>query len=116
MLIDSEAILERKQDMSILVDELFEKASIWNSTSIPEHDWSRIKQVDFQQLSNSENLTKLDREKEELYKQMRSCGCINCPEILMHYNMIHREKILKQQLADLAHSLSDQNLELLPGF
>jgi antiviral helicase SKI2 len=106
MRVDPEAILEGKQDMDVLVREIYDLSSTWNSSIIPEHDWSKVRQVDFQQLQ---------REKSQLLNQMYACSCNHCPHILNHYSIIHRERMLKQQLADLAHSLSDQNLELLPG-
>jgi antiviral helicase SKI2 len=104
--VDSEAILERKQDMDVLVSEIYGLSCSWKSSVIPEHDWSKIRQVDFQQLQ---------REKSQLLNQMYACSCNHCPILLNHYSIIHRERMLKQQLADLAHSISDQNLELLPG-
>jgi antiviral helicase SKI2 len=87
---------------------LRELATNWNEVGhIPEFDWSRIRQVDFQQMW---------RDKQELLRQMSECVCKSCPDLDEHYGMKHREWILQQQMKELAHNISDQNLELLPDY
>lgn len=95
-------------ETSEALDELYSIAQEWAASNlILEMDWSKIKQIDFQQLL---------REKNELARKMASCLCQTCPNISDHYGVIHSERILQQQVADLAHSLSSQNLELLPDY
>jgi antiviral helicase SKI2 len=89
----------------IVAFSVFDIVRHWKQS--PEHDWSKIRQVDFQQLY---------REKTDLLAGMLKCECMKCPNLPTHYALIHRQRILQQQVTELAHKLSDQNLELIPEY
>ncbi|KAJ3021953.1 hypothetical protein HKX48_007426 [Thoreauomyces humboldtii] len=108
--VDPEQVLGRKDrgEISRVVHELWNIAEdITKAGSIPEHDWSKLRDIDFQEKY---------REKEGLLARLSSFQCVRCSDLLEHYAQIHSERILQQQVADLSHSISDQNLELLPDY
>ncbi len=74
---------------------------------VAEYDWSKIRALDFQ-----ERL----RERDVLMKRLVGFQCLACPELNQHYGVIHVEHVYKDQLENLAHRISDQNLALLPDF
>ncbi|KAJ3135035.1 hypothetical protein HK100_003090 [Physocladia obscura] len=74
---------------------------------IPENDWSKIREMEFQEKEN---------EKNSLLAKLSGFQCSKCPDLVEHYGMIHNERQLEVQLAELAHNISDQNLELLPDY
>ncbi|KAJ3407524.1 hypothetical protein HDV05_005390, partial [Chytridiales sp. JEL 0842] len=77
------------------------------SGGIPEFDWSKIKELEFQQWY---------KEKKSLMSQLAGFQCTKCPDLSEHYGLIHQENELKTQVAELAYNISDQNLELLPDY
>ncbi|KAI8903183.1 NUC185 domain-containing protein [Gorgonomyces haynaldii] len=74
---------------------------------LPEQDWSKIRNMDFQHLK---------REKQQLLDQMNKCKSRNCPDLDEHYDLMHNQKQLEQKIQELQFTLSDQNLELLPDY
>ncbi|KAI8839115.1 antiviral helicase [Chytriomyces cf. hyalinus JEL632] len=74
---------------------------------IPENDWSKIREMEFQEK---------EKEKNSLMSKLSMFQCSKCPDLIEHYGMIHNERQLEVQLAELAHNISDQNLELLPDY
>ncbi|KAI8621867.1 NUC185 domain-containing protein [Chytriomyces sp. MP71] len=74
---------------------------------IPENDWSKIREMEFQEK---------EKEKNSLLAKLSLFQCSKCPDLVEHYGMIHNERQLEVQLAELAHNISDQNLELLPDY
>ncbi|KAJ3053769.1 hypothetical protein HK097_003454, partial [Rhizophlyctis rosea] len=108
--IDAEAILDTRdsgeitkttQQLQRLGQEMQDEGKI------PENDWSKMRELDFQERY---------REKETLLGQLGSFQCVRCPDLDEHYGLVHNERLLQQQVADLAHTISDQNLELLPDY
>ncbi|KAJ3283372.1 hypothetical protein HK104_010409 [Borealophlyctis nickersoniae] len=107
---DADAILDQRDESetSKIGQQLLRVAEeMHEGGKIPENDWSKIRELDFQ-----ERL----RDKEALMAQLGSFQCVRCPDLDDHYGLVHSERILQQQVADLAHTISDQNLELLPDY
>ncbi|TPX59484.1 hypothetical protein SpCBS45565_g07719 [Spizellomyces sp. 'palustris'] len=108
--VDADIILKRRDrdEMSRSGQQLLRLAEEMNEgVEIPEHDWSKMRDLDFQERY---------REKESLMRQLDSFQCVRCPDLIEHYAQVHNERLLQQQVAELAHSISDQNLELLPDY
>jgi antiviral helicase SKI2 len=42
--------------------------------------------------------------------------CVECPKFLQHFEMEHAEWLVKTQIQDIMHQMSDQNLALLPDY
>ncbi|KAL7316699.1 Antiviral helicase ski2 [Mucor circinelloides] len=73
-----------------------------------EFDWSKIKDMEFQEMLRS---------KIRLMKRLRTeFQCTKCPELDEHYGLIHDHKRLSSQIDMLKMTISDQNLELLPDY
>ncbi|CAO3616518.1 unnamed protein product [Mucor hiemalis] len=73
-----------------------------------EYDWSKIKDMEFQEMLRS---------KIALMRRLRTeFQCIKCPELDEHYGLIHAHKRLSSQIDMLNMTISDQNLELLPDY
>ncbi|KXS15244.1 antiviral helicase [Gonapodya prolifera JEL478] len=76
---------------------------------IPEYDFSKIRDLDFQEKyrDRASVLTKITNS---------TFQCTRCPDLVDHYGRLHQRRALKDQLVRLAHTISDQNLELLPDY
>ncbi|OAC97582.1 hypothetical protein MUCCIDRAFT_45570 [Mucor lusitanicus CBS 277.49] len=75
---------------------------------VVEFDWSKIKDMEFQEMLRS---------KARLMKRLRTeFQCTKCPELDEHYGLIHDHKRLSSQIDMLKMTISDQNLELLPDY
>ncbi|KAG2212575.1 hypothetical protein INT47_000551 [Mucor saturninus] len=73
-----------------------------------EYDWSKIKDMEFQEMLRSKN---------GLTRRLRTeFQCTKCPELDEHYGLIHAHKRLSSQIDMLNMTISDQNLELLPDY
>ncbi|KAJ3323070.1 hypothetical protein HDV06_002516 [Boothiomyces sp. JEL0866] len=72
-----------------------------------EFDWSKIRDIEFQEQY---------REKKACLQQMQHYQCRLCPSLITHYAIIHKERMLREQLQGLEHNLSEMNLELLPDY
>ncbi|GAA5799047.1 hypothetical protein HPULCUR_004456 [Helicostylum pulchrum] len=73
-----------------------------------EYDWSKIKDMEFQEMLRS---------KIRLTRTLRNeFQCTKCPELDEHYGLIHAHKRLSSQIDLLNMTISDQNLELLPDY
>ncbi|CCM03670.1 uncharacterized protein FIBRA_05814 [Fibroporia radiculosa] len=77
------------------------------SDDIPEVDWSRIRSLEFQ-----DNL----RRRSGLMDRLASCSCTLCEDFEDHYAIVHGEKALRTNIAELKRAISDQNLELIPDY
>ncbi|KAF9469690.1 antiviral helicase [Collybia nuda] len=75
--------------------------------SIPENDWNRMKALDFQEILRS---------RESLVRKLLTRACTLCSDFSHHYSVIHGEKILRANIANLKMAISDQNLELIPDY
>ncbi|KAI9484026.1 MAG: NUC185 domain-containing protein [Benjaminiella poitrasii] len=77
-------------------------------SGIVEFDFSKIKDMEFQEMLRSKNA---------LVRRLRTeFQCTKCPEIDEHYGLIHAHKRLSSQIDMLKMTISDQNLELLPDY
>lgn len=87
--------------LSALADE-------WASAKeIPEIDWSRMRALEFQEIL---------RNRSGLVERSRDSTCLQCPDFGRHYTIIHAEKVLRANIANLKLAISDQNLELIPDY
>ncbi|CAG8444246.1 11037_t:CDS:10, partial [Funneliformis caledonium] len=104
--LDIYAIMEKndQHEISKLMQELLRCAT---QNRINEYDWSKIKEYNFQ-------LELI--EKNKLMNELNSFHCVICPDLIEHYGHIHGERELKARIDDLKHTISDQNLELLPVY
>ena len=97
-----------KETLDHITFDLFQIAKIFNKSGIiPEYDWSKLKNIDFQEK------WKL---KTSLLQSLSHYRCEQCPDFNLHYAQIHTQRIIEQQIADLNYKLSDQNLEFLPDY
>ncbi|KAJ3008378.1 UNVERIFIED_CONTAM: hypothetical protein HDU68_003136 [Siphonaria sp. JEL0065] len=108
--VDQDLIVESRSPAEIsrvgqvlvrLAEEMTEQGKI------PENDWSKIREMEFQEK---------EKEKNSLLSKLSLFQCSKCPDLVEHYGLIHNERQLEVQLAELAHNISDQNLELLPDY
>lgn len=77
-------------------------------TGIPEVDWkARLKALEFQEMVRS---------RDELLKRLPGYTCRECPTFEHHYQILHGEKVLRENIAWLKMAISDQNLELIPDY
>jgi len=74
---------------------------------IPEVEWARLRTMEFQQALKS---------RDELLTQLSASVCIGCPSFEEHYTLLHGEKLLRANIANLKLAISDQNLELIPDY
>ncbi|KAG6911376.1 hypothetical protein DXG01_001047 [Tephrocybe rancida] len=87
--------------LQVLVDE-------WQTAGeIPENEWDRMRAMDFQELLQSRN---------SITKRLSMRSCTLCGDFTDHYAVIHGEKMLRVNIANLKLAISDQNLELIPDY
>ncbi|KZV67653.1 antiviral helicase [Peniophora sp. CONT] len=108
--VDCDAIVE-KHLKSVMMDavlslELLVKEWVAHG-ALPEHDWSRMRSLDFQELVHRRN---------QVVKRLDGSACTLCSEFEHHYTTVHAEKILRMNVANLKMAISDQNLELIPDY
>ncbi|KAF7560047.1 hypothetical protein G7046_g4114 [Stylonectria norvegica] len=72
-----------------------------------EMDLSRIKQMQLQELVE---------QRVELVKTISNSPATECSDFLKHFAMCHDQWLIKEHITQLKHSLSDQNLQLLPDY
>ena len=104
------AAISRKDDTEIvkLQSQLLKLAKdMRRSKQIPEHDWSKIRDISFQ-----EGYT----EKRLLVSQLGRYQCNNCVDLEQHYSQVHTERMLQMQIDELSHAMSTQNLDFLPEY
>ncbi|KAH9950987.1 antiviral helicase, partial [Amylocystis lapponica] len=106
--VDYIVLARKSHHMQAAIMSLSSILSEWiNHGSIPEVDWNKIRSLDFQEILRSRN---------ELVKKLDKYGCTLCEDFEDHYAVIHGEKILRANIADLKRAISDQNLELIPDY
>ncbi|WVO12427.1 hypothetical protein L204_100026 [Cryptococcus depauperatus] len=74
---------------------------------LPEVDWSRLREIEIQELYKNRN---------SLADRLRKLGCVLCKDFADHYTIVHERKQIEKNLQDLKLTLSDQNLALLPDY
>ncbi|KAF9163660.1 hypothetical protein DFQ26_002281 [Actinomortierella ambigua] len=110
--IDEDALLEKNdiREMTRVRQELLRYAAEVEDSKTglgKEYDWSKVKTLEFQ-----ESL----RERKRYIDRILTFQCNKCPDLSAHYGMIHNERVLRNKLDELKHTISDQNLELLPDY
>ncbi|KAI9104054.1 antiviral helicase [Phlyctochytrium arcticum] len=107
--IDADGILRNDaQTVSVMQATLVRIAQdIQAEGMIPELDASKIRDLDFQEKYQS---------RKSLVQSLSTFQCTHCPDLVLHYSQTHTHKLLQSQLSSLSHTLSDQNLELLPDY
>ncbi|CAM0142365.1 unnamed protein product [Umbelopsis sp. WA50703] len=97
-----------KMESAQITKQLLSFAGSSKRSTIAEFDWSKIKDMDFQ-----ENWKK----KQSLLRQMgENFQCVSCPDLEEHYSLVHAQRRLQAQIDNLKMTISDQNLELLPDY
>ncbi|CAJ0839373.1 913_t:CDS:10, partial [Entrophospora sp. SA101] len=94
-------------DKSSKAQQLLRHALDMKKTGILENDWSKIRTFEFQL-----NL----KEKVRLMNKIYSFQCIKCPELNEHYGLIHEIMSLGKKLDELLHTITGENLELMPEY
>ncbi|KAG0228083.1 hypothetical protein BGW42_002433 [Actinomortierella wolfii] len=110
--INETAILEMNdtREMARVRQELLRYAAEVEDSQtglVKEYDWSKIKTLEFQEAL---------RERMRLVERILTFQCNKCPDLNAHYGIIHNERVLRLKLEELKHTISDQNLELLPDY
>ncbi|KAI8584384.1 hypothetical protein K450DRAFT_219603 [Umbelopsis ramanniana AG] len=88
--------------------ELLAFASESKRSSIAEYDWSKIKDIEFQE--------SLRAKTSSLEKMKADFQCTRCPDLEEHYALVYAHRRLQAQIDNLKMTISDQNLELLPDY
>lgn len=99
--------------------------SLKQSETLPEVEWTRMRQLDFQEALKARN---------NLAERLKSMSCRLCADFSEHvsrimglekesltrlpvkYEILHERKLIEVDLQQLKLALSDQNLELLPDY
>ncbi|KAI5454433.1 Antiviral helicase ski2 [Naganishia albida] len=81
--------------------------SLKQSETLPEVEWTRMRQLDFQEALKARN---------NLAERLKSMSCSLCADFSEHYEILHERKLIEVDLQQLKLALSDQNLELLPDY
>ncbi|KAI0095241.1 antiviral helicase [Irpex rosettiformis] len=107
--IDRLLAIKKISAMNKVKDELLDVLSEWVAAgSIPEVDWnSRIKDIDFQEMLQT---------RDAIIKRLPMYKCKECPDFENHFAVLHGEKVLRAEIAQLRVAISDQNLELIPDY
>ncbi|KAL0576871.1 Antiviral helicase ski2 [Marasmius crinis-equi] len=107
--VDVSSIVERRRisSMNEAVSFLQEVLAEWKDGPIPEVAWGKMRMLEFQEALNTRN---------SLVDQLEGKGCILCGNFEEHYAVIHAEKVLRANIANLKLAISDQNLELIPDY
>ncbi|KAH7915723.1 ATP-dependent RNA helicase [Hygrophoropsis aurantiaca] len=108
--IDASRILDdhRKSVILEVSNTLETLVQSWASAKIvPEADWGRMRTLEFQETLRARN---------ELAQRCSSCSCGLCDNFREHYFIVHGQKILRANIANLKMAISDQNLELIPDY
>ncbi|KAG6811569.1 hypothetical protein H0H92_006818 [Tricholoma furcatifolium] len=74
---------------------------------IPENEWERMRALDFQELLQTRH---------SISQKLSTRSCTSCYHFIDHYAVIHGEKVLRANIANLKLAISDQNLELIPDY
>ncbi|KAJ7292904.1 ATP-dependent RNA helicase [Mycena rebaudengoi] len=103
-IVDKHLISRMREALALLQDI----ANEWSTTAtIPEVDWARMRALDFQDTLRSRNA---------VAKRLETRACLLCSDFDHHYSILHGEKVLRANIANLKLAISDQNLELIPDY
>jgi antiviral helicase SKI2 len=79
----------------------------WYIDAWEEVDWSK---------DTAMRVRDLLSEREQLLPIFENAQCLSCPNFLKHFEMQHAEYLVKTQIQNIMHQMSDQNLALLPDY
>ncbi|OZJ02181.1 hypothetical protein BZG36_04323 [Bifiguratus adelaidae] len=96
-----------KSELQRIMSELQALSIEMKTNGITEYDWSKLRELEFQESA---------KEKYRLLSRLMTFQCNQCPDLDEHYAVVHTQKVLQHRLDDLKHTISDQNLELLPDY
>ncbi|KAI1305570.1 hypothetical protein EDD11_004927 [Mortierella claussenii] len=100
---DIQALTKIQKELSRYAEEVEEQ----HGGLVTEFNWNKIKDLEFREYL---------AQKQTLFAKILECQCNKCPDLKIHYAMIHRERELQYKLEELQRTISDQNLELLPDY
>ncbi|KAJ9095673.1 hypothetical protein QFC21_005545 [Naganishia friedmannii] len=108
--VDVNAVLDKSDKDAIGstlagLQELYE--SLRKTETLPEVEWTRMRQLEFQEALKSRN---------SLASRLSNMSCKLCADFDDHYEILHERKLIEGDLQQLKLALSDQNLELLPDY
>ncbi|KAG6897960.1 hypothetical protein C0992_008350 [Termitomyces sp. T32_za158] len=78
-----------------------------SSDEIPETEWDKMRALDFQDILHT---------RRSITQKLSKKTCTACDGFMDHYMVIHAEKVLRANIANLKLAISDQNLELIPDY
>ncbi|KAM0472216.1 hypothetical protein ACHAPX_008897 [Trichoderma viride] len=87
-------------------DKIQEMCANWDDRW-DEMDMGKVKSLPLQEMMEK---------RVQLAKTMANSAAAKCPSFLKHFAMCHDEWLIKEHIAQLKQSLSDQNLQLLPDY
>lgn len=87
-------------------DRIQEMCATWDDRW-DEMDMGKVKSLQLQEMMEK---------RVQLAKTMANSAATKCPSFLKHFAMCHDEWLIKEHIAQLKQSLSDQNLQLLPDY
>ena len=96
-----------KFQKQIAEEEFPQRYSSWYTRDWDEVDWSSDTAITVRDLIT---------EREKLVPVIVNANCLECPNFLKHFEMQHAEWLVKTQIKDIMHQMSDQNLALLPDY
>ncbi|KAF7302620.1 ATP-dependent RNA helicase [Mycena chlorophos] len=108
--IDVDAIVDRHliSRMREALSQLQGLADEWAAApAIPEVDWARMRSLEFQETLRARN-ARVDK--------LAGRERLLCGDFEQHYGILHGEKVLRSNIANLKLAISDQNLELIPDY
>ena len=79
ILVDSESILTQHKhtELELLKLQVLELGNELIKNSVPEYDWTKLRDLEFQ-----ENV----REKQSILKELPKFVCYKCPDLVLHVN------------------------------
>ncbi len=96
-----------KVQKQIAEEEFPRRYSSWHTRDWDEVDWSS---------DTSITVRDLITEREKLVSLIVNAKTLECPSFLKHFEMQHAEWVVKTQIKEIMHQMSDQNLALLPDY
>ena len=101
------AIKLPKIQKQIAEEEFPRKYGSWYTRDWDEVDWSSDTAIAVRDLITERAL---------FVPILVNARCLECPNFLKHFEMQHAEWLVKTQIKDIMHQMSDQNLALLPDY
>ncbi|MCJ1261351.1 hypothetical protein MMC22_001215 [Lobaria immixta] len=87
--------------------EISKICSSWTASHWDELDWSRIKELSVRDT--------LEKRKQEIVRA-QNARCVECSNFARHFSLCHDEWLIKENISQLRHLMSDENLQLLPDY